>query len=137
MQLKTSSVLLSITCLRRSGSWIGLNDIAKEGRYVWSDGSVNNYTNWNTGEPNNWWNQSDEDCTVFRVSGTWNDLPCTNRIINKNACKRKLGANPGSSFTRRPAGCIVVCCFVTFSLTFATNTPQSLIGERTSVHVQN
>jgi hypothetical protein len=33
--------------------WIGFNDIAKEGTWVWSSGEPVSYTNWAVGEPNN------------------------------------------------------------------------------------
>ena len=36
-----------------SSTWIGLNDGAQEGTWVWTDGSTVSYTNWNTNEPNN------------------------------------------------------------------------------------
>ncbi|CAG0890008.1 unnamed protein product [Cyprideis torosa] len=35
-------------------SWIGLNDLATEGEFVWSDGTPTNYANWKPSEPNNY-----------------------------------------------------------------------------------
>jgi len=55
--------------------WIGFTDETDEGTFVWSDGTEVDYTNWSGGEPNNW--SGDEDCTVVRSNGSWNDLSCT------------------------------------------------------------
>jgi hypothetical protein len=56
--------------------WIGANDQATEGSFVWPDGTpVSSYTNWNGGEPNNW--GGNEDCTeLITGSGKWNDNNC-------------------------------------------------------------
>jgi Ca2+-binding RTX toxin-like protein len=55
--------------------WIGLNDAAKEGTYVWSSGEPVTYTNYGPGEPNNY---NNEDYFVINwgdtVYGKWNDL---------------------------------------------------------------
>jgi hypothetical protein len=54
--------------------WIGFNDVASEGNFVWPDGSPGGYTNWNAGEPNN--AGSGEDATeMLGTQGTWNDMP--------------------------------------------------------------
>lgn len=54
--------------------WIGFNDEAQEGTFVWYDQSPITYTNWAPGEPNN---SGDEDCTQLYPNGQWNDLSCT------------------------------------------------------------
>ena len=87
--------------------WIGANDITTEGAWVWSGGPENGvqfwsgaetgsavesrYSNWATGEPNNYANgapyDTGENCAVINklnigapisqlVPGLWNDLPC-------------------------------------------------------------
>jgi hypothetical protein len=52
--------------------WIGFNDVASEGQFVWTDGSASSYTNWNPGEPNN--SGGVEDFTeLLGSNGRWND----------------------------------------------------------------
>jgi mannose receptor, C type len=56
--------------------WMGLNDIAVEGKFVWQDGSPVTYTHWEPMEPNE---QGDEDCMQgnrFHPKSTWNDESC-------------------------------------------------------------
>jgi hypothetical protein len=69
--------------------WIGGNDIATEGTWVWTagpapthfwqgtaGGSAQNglYTNWNANEPND---AGGEDAAIQNNNGGWNDLPST------------------------------------------------------------
>lgn len=67
--------------------WIGFNDEANEGNFVWYDQSPVIYTHWNGGEPNN---SGNEDCTQIYPNGYWNDLPCTSSgsksVIEVNLC---------------------------------------------------
>ncbi|XP_026011319.1 ladderlectin-like [Astatotilapia calliptera] len=57
-------------------TWIGLSDIHREGRWMWSDGSVVDFFNWKKGEPNN---RGNEDCVTrnYRTIKQWNDWPCS------------------------------------------------------------
>jgi hypothetical protein len=56
--------------------WIGLNDMATEGAFVWINGEPVTYTNWNGGEPNN--SSGNEDCGEMSWSnGSWNDNNCS------------------------------------------------------------
>ena len=70
-----------------SWTWIGLNDQDTEGAYVWSDGSSVDYTNWNSGEPNQ--SGGEEDCTNMWQSGYWNDLPCESTSVLHFICNAK------------------------------------------------
>ena len=56
--------------------WIGYNDRAVEGTFVWTSGETPGYTNWDAGEPNNSMPPPiGEDETVLNwvATGEWND----------------------------------------------------------------
>jgi len=59
---------------------IGFTDQVDEGNFVWSDGTEVDYTNWGGGEPNDWGNN--EDCTVLKPQGYWNDVSCTTQLAS-------------------------------------------------------
>ncbi len=67
--------------------WIGFNDEAQEGSFVWYDQAPITYTNWAPGEPNN---AGNENCTQIYPDGMWNDLNCNTAnaksIIEVNLC---------------------------------------------------
>ncbi len=72
-----------------SNPWIGLNDIGTEGLFLWTDGTVPTYTNWNSGEPNN---AGNEDCAQLLNTGKWNDLQCATAqsILCEDPCAPDL-----------------------------------------------
>jgi len=51
--------------------WLGATDVASEGNFKWNDGSNLSYSNWASGEPNNY--GSGEDYVHMYSNGTWND----------------------------------------------------------------
>ncbi len=56
--------------------WIGLNDVAEEGNFVWVSGEPVVFTNWDPGEPNN--NPAPENYVeMFGSNGRWNDAQQT------------------------------------------------------------
>ncbi len=90
---ENNCILNALNTLNQTGTiWIGLNDEAVEGTFVWYDQSPVNYSNWAPGEPNN--SGGNEDCVQIYPGGSnpgmWNDLPCSSAnsksIIEVNLC---------------------------------------------------
>lgn len=61
-----------------SSVWIGLNDLASEGAYVWTTGEPATFMNWSSGEPND---QFNEDAVQFLSDGKWNDFGVANSLL--------------------------------------------------------
>ena len=62
--------------------WLGLSDLREEGTWEWMTSneviSASGYTNWGSGQPDNW--HGNEDCAFYYHSQLrWVDAPC-----NKN-----------------------------------------------------
>ena len=67
-------------------TWIGCNDIAHEGRFVWShNNQVVTYFKWYSGQPDNY--GKNEDCCMLVHDRRWNDYPC-NEAIESFICKK-------------------------------------------------
>jgi hypothetical protein len=67
--------------------WIGLNDAATEGTFVWSSGAPVAYVNWQAGEPNNTNGNEDYGTINWPFAngatsdhGTWNDAPLNGTV---------------------------------------------------------
>ncbi|XP_067221743.1 ladderlectin-like [Chanodichthys erythropterus] len=74
--------LLSLLPSSSTRSWLGGHDGEEEGQWMWSDGTVYDYTNWNSGEPNNGLGGGVENCLEISYASTrfWNDTPCSSQI---------------------------------------------------------
>ena len=72
--------------------WIGVNDIADEGNWVYAtSGSAVKVNNWSSGEPNNY-DHGDgadgEDCAEIVSGGIWNDNTC--KASRNSVCTYEL-----------------------------------------------
>ena len=65
-------------------AYIGLNDIFHESGWQWLDGSVANYFNFKSPQPDNWLGM--EDCVDIDASGYWNDVSCN--LKKSYVCER-------------------------------------------------
>jgi len=74
--------------------WIGLNDEAVEGTFVWSNGQALGYTHWAPGEPNNLFRR--EDHVVMYGSGLWNDFPRSSDHLYRGIVEVAAVPEPGS-----------------------------------------
>jgi len=122
--------------------YIGLNDVAVEGTFVWSDGTPVDYLNWQPGEPNG--GTSANGVEIWSI-GTWNDAvnSQTRQYIMKqpvnpptpvcdNSSENTTGTYPqifsgdkiGQSITA-DASCYSGNAFSKFSFWSNTNSPTS------------
>jgi CUB/sushi domain-containing protein len=98
---------------RNRAVWIGLNDISKEGQFVWESESKSSFRRWAPHEPND---KGSEDCVHMRADASdWNDLTCYSHFpyvcerayrcvslkapLNGNITKHGVTAGSMASFT--------------------------------------
>ncbi|XP_038580038.1 lactose-binding lectin l-2-like [Micropterus salmoides] len=69
-------------------SWIGLSDIHKEGRWMWSNGCAVNFVFWNAGQPDNY--GKNEHCVHnnYGPNLKWNDLSCS--VTYPSVCASRI-----------------------------------------------
>ncbi len=58
----------------RGALWIGLNDAAEEGTFVWTSGEPVTYTNWGWGEPNGGTAENHVVLFAYSPNAHWNDI---------------------------------------------------------------
>ena len=87
--------------------WIGYNDEAEEGNFVWTEGN-SNYTNWRSGEPNNS-NGTEHFARLLKDSGEWTDrneqfhaeavieIPCGSSTGGSTVCSLDNYGTEGNS----------------------------------------
>ena len=73
-------------------SWIGFNDKDGEGNFVWSDGTIRDYTNWENFQPDD---KGGADCVRFPHPdhidrGKWDDTVCSDS--HNYICKMSAAA---------------------------------------------
>uniref|UniRef100_A0A3B4F006 C-type lectin domain-containing protein n=1 Tax=Pundamilia nyererei TaxID=303518 RepID=A0A3B4F006_9CICH len=56
-------------------TWIGLSDLHKEGRWMWSDGCAVSFVYWHARQPDN--EGGAEHCGHNNYDTKWNDVPCS------------------------------------------------------------
>lgn len=69
---------LHLHTVGRGYFWLGLTDRQEEKVWRWLDGSEPVFTNWRSGQPDNWGHghEQGEDCAGMIHGGQWNDLYC-------------------------------------------------------------
>ena len=72
-----------------SFTWIGLNDRAEEGKYVWTDKSNNSFSSWKETQVYDEVQRHYEDCVAMDAEGNWFTFSCQNRFLF--LCKKTLG----------------------------------------------
>ncbi|MFK8104722.1 MAG: lectin-like protein, partial [Saprospiraceae bacterium] len=96
--------------------WIGLNDAASEGNFVWDNGDPVNYTNWGNGDPNNLGTsstQTNADYTaLLKSDGVWRDragsdhyeavmeIPCPSTVTPQTCSMEDHGVSDNGIGTR-------------------------------------
>ena len=79
--------------------WLGgQRDPLNLNSWVWSDGTPLDYTNWLTGQPDNW--NNNEKCAHMSSSHKWNDNTCGDQraFVCKQTCQSGWSAFNGKCY---------------------------------------
>ncbi|XP_069316682.1 mannose-binding protein A-like isoform X1 [Eulemur rufifrons] len=60
-------------------AFLGITDEATEGQFAYVTGERLTYSNWKSGEPNDF--GSGEDCVIVLTEGIWNDVSCQSSFL--------------------------------------------------------
>ena len=101
-------------------AWIGYNDIAKEGHWVWANpaGGNHRYTNWNKGEPNNFGNNEDCAAVYKGLNGKWNDVGCNHKFA--------FVCEIGSGKVRKVITHTGKCCYHRYDISSISSTGEKI-----------
>ena len=69
-------------------SWLGLNDISKEGNFTWVDRGEGNFTAWAKNQPNNFNEDDRVHALCLRYNYKWNDVKCGDS--HQYTCKKGM-----------------------------------------------
>ena len=84
--LDESEFVFSLMSASGSNMWIGGNDIAAEGTWVWEDGEIwGGFTAWNDGEPNG--GVSEQCIALLDYKNAWYDVSCGS--VYNFMCKKR------------------------------------------------
>lgn len=92
-------------------SWLGINDIARDGQWVLSSsGQPLTYWNWVAGEPNNAHGVT-EACGGMYRDGRWNDDECVRSRTFTSVCERRKSRDTSLLRTKSVfvAGNVIAC----------------------------
>lgn len=80
---------LHLNTVGRGYFWLGLTDRLEEKVWRWVEGSVPIFTNWRSGQPDNWGHghEEGEDCAGITHGGLWNDFYCDE--LHSLICEKK------------------------------------------------
>ena len=86
-----------LSTLTQVDSWLGGYQDDQD-NWMWSDGSIWNYANWNTNQPDNGRGVEDYLQTNHFGIGLWNDLPVEHPIIVGYICQYDVLKEHSSKF---------------------------------------
>ncbi|XP_073480469.1 uncharacterized protein [Aquarana catesbeiana] len=78
----------------RKSFWIGLTDV--DGTWRWVDGTSYDITPkfWGKDQPDDWKDHGlgggGEDCAALKDGNDWNDAPCSEKLLEKYICEKKI-----------------------------------------------